>query len=59
MRNGHRNRWTAEDDDRLRELLDTKVSVTLISVKLTRSAEAIRMRLLALQKGTNMRNPDA
>jgi hypothetical protein len=50
MRNGHRNLWTAEDDDHLRELIACNASPTLMSAKLKRSAEAIRMRIIVLRK---------
>ena len=38
MRNGHRELWTPEEDDQLRELIAAKASVTLICAKLKRSA---------------------
>lgn len=50
MRNGHRNLWTAVDDDHLRELIACNASPTLMSAKLKRSAEAIRMRTIVLRK---------
>jgi len=48
MKNRHRNRWTVEDDNRLREMIAANSSITLMSAKLKRSAEAIRMRIVAL-----------
>ena len=50
MRTGHRNLWTAEQDDHLRELIASNASPTLMSAKLRRSAEAIRMRIIVLRK---------
>jgi hypothetical protein len=51
MGRGHRGiGWTAEEDKLLRELIAANVSGTLIRAKLKRSREAIRMRLLKLQK---------
>ena len=50
MRNGHRNLWTADEDDHLRELIASNASPTLMSAKLKRSAEAIRMRIIVLRK---------
>jgi hypothetical protein len=50
MRNGHRNLWTAEEDHHLRELIARDASTTLMSAKLKRSAEAIRMRIIVLRK---------
>ena len=50
MRNGHRNLWTAEEDDHLCELIAGNASPTLMSAKLKRSAEAIRMRIIVLRK---------
>jgi len=48
MRNGHRKQWTPDEDDRLREMIIAKASITLMSAKLKRSAVAIRMRIIAL-----------
>jgi hypothetical protein len=50
MRNGHRNLWTTEEDNRLRELIASNASPALMSAKLKRSAEAIRIRSLILRK---------
>ena len=50
MRNGHRNLWTTEEDDQLRELIASNASPTLMSAKLKRSSEAIRMRCIILRK---------
>jgi DNA-directed RNA polymerase alpha subunit len=50
MRNGHRNLWTNQEDDQLRELIAGKASPTLMSAKLKRSPEAIRIRSLILRK---------
>lgn len=50
MRDGHRSRWTPEEDDRLRKMILANASVTLISAKLKRSAPAIRMRIIALER---------
>src|SRR6185437_11708322 len=50
MRNGHRNLWTTEEDDHLCELIAGNASPTLMSAKLKRSAEAIRMRTIVLRK---------
>jgi hypothetical protein len=50
MREGHRSRWTPEEDSQLLELIAKNASVTLISAKLKRTSRAIRMRLLVLQK---------
>ena len=51
MGRGHRGiGWTAEEDNLLRELIAANVSGTLIRARLKRSREAIRMRLLKLQK---------
>jgi len=59
MRNGHRNPWTTEEDNQLRELIASKASPTLMSAKLKRSSEAIRMRCMILRKrqGTNCDGP--
>jgi len=51
MREGHRSRWTPEEDSQLLELIAKNASVTLISAKLKRTSRAIRMRLIVLQKG--------
>jgi len=57
MGGGHRGiRWTANEDRQLRELTTANASDTLISAKLKRSTEAIRMRRLALQKKSNEPN---
>lgn len=50
MRVGHRSRWTPEEDGQLLHLLAKGASVTLISAKLKRSSQSIRMRLITLQK---------
>jgi hypothetical protein len=50
MRKGHRITWTEEEDQLLREMIAANVSDTLIRARLKRSAEAIRMRILKLQK---------
>jgi hypothetical protein len=50
MRNGHRALWTTEEDNRLRELIASNASPTLIAAKLRRSPEAIRMRIIILRK---------
>jgi hypothetical protein len=51
MGRGHRGiGWTAEEDNLLRDLIAANVSDTLIRARLKRSPEAIRMRLLKLQK---------
>ena len=50
MRNGHRSLWTTGEDDQLRELVAGNVSPTLMSAKLKRSPEAIRIRTLILRK---------
>jgi hypothetical protein len=51
MGRGHRGiGWTAEEDNLLRELIAANVSGTLIRARLKRSPEAVRMRLLKLQK---------
>jgi hypothetical protein len=42
--------WTVEEDQLLREMIAANVSDTLIRAKLKRSQEAIRMRILKLQK---------
>ena len=44
------DRWKPDEDDRLQKLIDAKASTTLISAKLNRSPEAIRMRLIALRR---------
>ncbi len=54
MRRGHRTLWTVEDDDRLRELIAASASVTLMAVKLRRSTEAIRMRIIKLRREAGM-----
>ena len=51
MGGGHRGiRWTAKEDNLLRDLIAANASDTIICARLRRSPEAIRMRLLALQK---------
>jgi hypothetical protein len=51
MGSGHRRgRWTAKEDNMLLELLAGSASETTLTAKLKRSPEAIRMRLLLLQK---------
>ncbi len=57
MRNGHRNLWMTEEDNQLRELITSKASPTLMSAKLRRSSEAIRMRCMILRK-RQATNPD-
>jgi hypothetical protein len=59
MRSGHRNRWTPEEDDLLREMIIANASVTLISAKLKRSARAIRMRIIALGRLSDSRRLEA
>ena len=50
MQKGHRQLWAAEEDDQLRELMAANASATLMSAKLKRSTQAIRMRCLVLRK---------
>jgi hypothetical protein len=50
MRNGHRTLWTIAEDDQLRGLIASNASPTLMSAKLKRSPEAIRMRIIILRK---------
>jgi len=51
MGRGHRGiGWTAEEDNLLRDLISANASDTLIRARLKRSPEAVRMRLLKLQK---------
>jgi len=50
MQNGRRNLWTTEKDDQLRELIAINASPTLMSAKLKRSPQAIRMRIIILRK---------
>jgi hypothetical protein len=42
--------WTVEEDHLLREMIAANVSDTLMRARLKRSPEAIRMRILKLQK---------
>jgi hypothetical protein len=42
--------WTVEEDQLLREMIAANVSDTLMCARLKRSPEAIRMRILKLQK---------
>ena len=46
----YRSMWTAQEDALLRELIAKKMSPTLMSVKLRRSVEAIRMRVIVLRR---------
>ena len=50
MRRGRGIAWTVEEDQLLRELIAANVSDTLMRARLKRSPEAIRMRILKLQK---------
>jgi hypothetical protein len=43
------NRWTSAEDDQLRQLIAEKKSITVISAKLKRSSEAVRMRMFKLR----------
>jgi hypothetical protein len=43
------NRWTPAEDNQLRQLIAENTSTTLISAKLMRSSEAIRMRMFKLR----------
>jgi hypothetical protein len=42
--------WTVEEDQLLRKMVAENVSDTLMRARLKRSPEAIRMRILKLQK---------
>ncbi len=42
-------KWTTEDDDRLRTLLQSGVSVYLAAAKLKRSASAVKERAVILK----------
>lgn len=44
------NRWTSEDDGLLEKLIKDKTPPLVISVRMKRSLEAIRMRLIELRK---------
>ena len=41
------NRWTPEDDALLKKFVDDKTPRAVISVRMKRSLEAIRMRVIA------------
>jgi hypothetical protein len=43
------NRWTSAEDDQLRQLIAKKTSITVITAKLKRSSEAVRMRMFKLR----------
>ena len=53
MRRGRGIAWTLEEDQLLREMIAANVSDTLMRARLRRSPEAIRMRILKLQKDSN------
>ena len=46
----NRSKWTPEEDRILRELIAKKASSTMMVVKLRRTAEAVRMRMIALRR---------
>jgi hypothetical protein len=39
-----KNRWTPEEDERLKTLLEANTSILLVAVKLKRSVTAVRTR---------------
>jgi hypothetical protein len=43
------NRWTSAEDNQLRQLIAEKKSITMISAKLKRSSQAVRMRMFKLR----------
>ena len=43
------NRWTPEEDALLEKLIKEKTPPLVVSVRMKRSLEAIRMRLIALR----------
>jgi hypothetical protein len=43
------NKWTPEEDERLKTLLEVNTSVHLVSVKLKRSVAAVRRRASLLK----------
>jgi len=51
------NRWTPEEEERLRKLLSAKASPTLMAAKLNRSVEAIRMRVIVLRRKEKRSEP--
>ena len=59
MRRGRGIAWTGEEDNLLCELIAANASVTLMRARLKRSPEAIRMRILKLQKSTKGQNDNA
>jgi hypothetical protein len=50
-RRGHP--WTAEDDQRLRSMVEANISIHLIAAKLNRSTEGIRSRTRTLKISVN------
>jgi hypothetical protein len=43
------NKWTPEEDERLKTLLEVNISIHLVSVKLKRSVVAVRSRASRLR----------
>ena len=44
--------WTAEDDERLKSLIEASVSIDLIAAKMKRTTQAIKWRANALGMST-------
>jgi hypothetical protein len=44
-----RNKWTPEEDERLKTLLEANTSILLVAVKLKRSVVAVRTRASLLK----------
>ena len=44
--------WTAEDDDRLKSLIEASVSIDLIAAKMKRTTQGVRHRAAELRMST-------
>ena len=59
MRRGRGIGWTGEEDNILCDLIAANASDTLMRARLKRSPEAIKMRILKLQKKSESKNDNA